>query len=165
MTEEDIVQDNELLEAEEEDENAQQQLTELHKLRLKIGTLKQVIELLTFNSETQPVSMFAPIAAEEGLEPVALLPVQVKPESFNNIIYKLNDEYYVNFSVKETSLHLKERLIEYEAQEKYLENTLKQLSMKAKNKLTNNEGVRNISEYMSEEEYQAIKSLFPLKRI
>ncbi|KAL7721672.1 Uncharacterized protein QTN25_001329 [Entamoeba marina] len=134
----------------------------LHKTRLHIGHIRQVLEIISLRTESNPIPMYAPISALRNHDPVALLPATISPQNLNTMTVQLNDEYFIELSAKETELRLNEKIKELEKEEEVLVKQLKSESEKAQNELEGD--VRNITEYMTEAEYEEMmKSYKPNK--
>ena len=130
-------------------------IEELHYLRLKIGNIRQVLEIISLRVESQPIPFYAPLAENPDCEPVALFPMTIQPVNLNNFIVELSSEYYLEMSAKEVEKRLNDKIKELEKQEKMLEDTLKNHSEEAQKELEGD--VRNITEFMTDEEYEKMK--------
>ena len=145
-------------------------IEQLHYLRLRIGNIRQVLEIISLRVESQPIPFYAPLSENPECEPVALFPMTIQPTQMNNFIVELSSEYFMEMSAKEVEKRLNDKIKELEKQEKELEDTLKKTSDRVKElvrehvKKTSEEAqkelegdVRNITEFMTEEEYQEMK--------
>ena len=93
-------------------------IEELHYLRLRIGNIKQVLEVLSLRLESQPIPFYSPLSESPDCEPVALFPMMIKPTEMNNVVVQLNDEYFIQMSAKEAERHLTQKIKELEEKEK-----------------------------------------------
>ncbi|EAL45304.1 hypothetical protein EHI8A_092740 [Entamoeba histolytica HM-1:IMSS-B] len=130
-------------------------LTQLHKTRIEMGSLRQVLEIISLRTETAPIPMQVPLAVDSSNEPVALFPVTVDPMKLNTFVVQLSDEYYLEMTAKEVERRLNEKIKNLEAKEKTLLDKIKNTTNEAKHNIEGD--VRNITEFITEEEYQQMQ--------
>ncbi|ELP87784.1 hypothetical protein EIN_411370 [Entamoeba invadens IP1] len=134
----------------------------LHNIRLQIGTVQQVLEVITLRTETAPIPMYAPISSVPEIEPAALIPVTVQPTELNNLLVQLSDEYFVQLTAKETEELLNKKIKTLQLEEEKLVAKMKEDAKTALETVSGD--VRNISEFITEDEYQKMKQNRPVEK-